>query len=91
MTLRGNVVSGRNAPTNNRPVPIRLPKVEQAVLHAMDASGVDAGHALPYQELHLMLIGRLYSGRWIERAVESLVDKELLAVEGTMLRRLDAG
>jgi hypothetical protein len=65
-----------------RPTAIRLAEVENAVLDVLDARGIRPGDKVFVGDIETAMDSRGYPGKWVKRAVESLIRKDWLRHSG---------
>jgi hypothetical protein len=65
-----------------RPTAIRLTEVENAVLDVLDVRGVRPGNPVFVGDIETAMDSRGYAGKWVKRALESLIRKGFLRVAG---------
>lgn len=65
-----------------RPTAIRLTEVENAVLDVLDVRGVEPGKPVFVGDIETAMDSRGYPGKWVKRALESLIRKGFLRAAG---------
>jgi hypothetical protein len=65
-----------------RPTAIRLAEVENAVLDVLDTRGIRSGQSVFVGDIETAMDSRGYPGKWVKRAVESLLRKGWLRHSG---------
>jgi len=65
-----------------RPTAIRLAEVENAVLDVLDARGIRPGDKVFVGDIETAMDSRGYPGKWVKRALESLIRKGRLRHSG---------
>lgn len=66
-----------------RPTAIRLVEVENSLLDVLEARGVLPGQVVAVGEIEMAMDARGYPGKWVKRAVESMIRKGWLRSAGT--------
>ena len=65
-----------------RPTAIRLAEVENAVLDVLETRGIGSGQSVFVGDIETAMDSRGYPGKWVKRAVESLIHKGRLRHSG---------
>ena len=65
-----------------RPTAIRLAEVENAVMDVLDSRGIKPGQRVFVGDIEIAMDSRGYPGKWVKRAVESLIRKGWLRHSG---------
>jgi hypothetical protein len=65
-----------------RPTAIRLTEVENAVLDVLDIRDVRPGKPVYVGDIETAMDSRGYPGKWVKRALDSLIRKGLLRAAG---------
>jgi len=65
-----------------RPTAIRLAEVENAVLDVLDSRGIKPGQRVFDGDIETTMDSRGYPGKWVKRALESLIRKGWLRHSG---------